>query len=430
MTNRIVNTSSTLNSDVKDNPENYPRIDSTAKQDISKHSMDNKLNNTIKVSCSSILGTICNFFNAYTDDSFLYVPFRKTTQTITKRNESWKEEKYRQEIIQLHAPNPSNNYAEICIRFSENISYFIKICRIDTLHAIPFDGHLLTFAEGSISPNNFFVFYSVNPKETNKLLIISSQEYYMFSMHNGEGKSHFRLFDIDDLDRVKEKLGLNDNMIKLLNIEESIDSLNDNQLLNIEHKRESIIKYIEMILKMKEAHNGGIVHQRTHFGEQYTAINLISGTVIQLRDCHARNEFFKNQIHRSLPSNSVIRRNTDIMQQVIRGEKVDSYKVNIYDDGWVILAHYTDIDALLTAVKVLLQRLSEKSKRLAKRISAIMEKAGKDCILLIETIKKEVSNIRKNIRKKVKYFVSLKWYCYMISTDFPNLKDYRKQLIC
>lgn len=449
MTTRIVNKSSTLLSGTskenspKDlqNPENRCILDSdlemenqmenlVPREDVSKFVLDNKLYNIQKLSNMSIFGTLCNYFNALTDGSFVYVPFNGGSTTITRKTLS-DTNKNKKETIVFDTPNPSNNYADLAIRFSKDSTYFIKMSRVDTFHLIQFDGHLLTFDEGSISHKNYILFYSVNPKETDKLLIMSTYVYKRLTDLNYD--NHFKMFDIKYLDKVKQKLGINDNMMMLLDIDKGCD-LTDEELMNAEIKRGSIVSYMEMIAKLKEnAREEGksvIVYKRTHQGRQYSAYNMKTGQIIQFRDCHARNNFFERELNCKLADNKVINRNTNNMDDIINGKKVKSYKVNILDNGWIILNHYSNLNHLLYAVRTFIAEVTEKSKRLANRIARIMKDMKETCIEVIERTKEEMTKIKRNLMQTVRYFTSLRWFLYMTERDFPDVRKYRQEMIC
>lgn len=339
-----------------------------------KIKFDNKLFNIDFLLKEKVFNIICLLTNFTSDTSIAYIPWFNCTTTI--KNSLDKEED-----VCFLAPCIENNYADLS--FINNGKYTnVKACRVKTLNAIPMDGNILTYAKDTISDSNFIVFYSINPTETNKILIITTNIYnFLVSNNNNE---HIRYFNIKDVNKIKKAFNFSDRQLQIFDISKEIN-LSEDCKININKKRASCLSTVYKMKLVKKNNKKPINNAKTHYGNQYSAFNLISGEIRQFRDTIARNNFF-NSIDVKLADNHNVIKNCKNMTKIVNGEQVDSYRSNILENGWVICEYIADTIELVKFVQKLICILKEKSKRLAKRVEEILSKCKENFIHLTNHI--------------------------------------------
>ena len=160
---------------------------------------------------------------------------------------------------------------------------------------------------------------------------------------------------------------------------------------------------------------------RTHYGNQYSAFNIISGEIRQFRDTIARNNFFES-IGIKLADNHNIIKNCKNMTKIVNNEEIESYRTNIHESGWIICEYIADTIELINYVQKLITIVKEKSKRLNERIKTILSMAKQNFILLTNTILQNVKKVKNEFRDTINYFRPLFLLEKTTNYNFNRLK--------
>ena len=373
--------------------------------DISKLKLNNKLYNIEFLMKKNIFKILCNISDNITDSSIAYIPWFNYTATIEISKNKFKD-------FCFLAPCVENNYADLS--FINNEKYTnIKACRIKTFNAISMDGNLLTYNKDTINDSNFLVFYSINPLECNKVLIMNTYVYnFLVSNNNNE---HIRYFNADDVNKIKKTFKFSDSQLNFIDYSKEI-LLSEPYEKNINIKRLSCLK---TLYKIKTSKNKNF-NIKTHYGHQYSAFNLISGEIRQFRDAIARNNFFKS-IGVKLSDNHNIIKNCKNMTKIVNGDNIESYRTNILDNGWIICEYIADTIELIKYIKKLIDILNLKSKKLANRIKKILSKTKQEFTLTVKNIIKTTEKIKINLKNKFIYFRPLRLLNYVTNCNH-NIK--------
>ncbi len=360
--------------------------------DISKLQLNNKLYNIEFLLKEQVFKNVCKVSNSITDTSIAYVPWFNYVSTIEVSKNNFKD-------VCFLAPCAENNYADLS--FINNDKYInVKACRIKTFNAIPMDGNILTYAKNTISDSNFIVFYSINPLESDKIIIMTTNIYNFLVSHNND--KHILYFNAENINKVKKAFNFSDNQLNFINLSKDI-ILDECYEKNIYVKRVSCLKTVYKMKEMKNKSKKLNYNIRTHFGNQYSAFNLISGEIRQFRDSIARNNFFES-IGIKLADNHNIIKNCKNMTKIVNGELVESYRTNIHESGWVICEYIADTIELINYVQKLVLIVKEKSKRLNERIKNILKQSKKNFILLTNSILKNIQKIKIEFKNNINYF--------------------------
>lgn len=360
--------------------------------DISKLQLNNKLYNIEFLLKEQVFKNICKVSNSITDTSVAYVPWFNYVSTIEISKNNFKD-------VCFLAPCAENNYADLS--FINNDKYInIKACRIKTFNAIPMDGNILTYAKNTISDSNFIIFYSINPTESNKIVIMTTNIYNFLVSHNND--KHILYFNAENINKIKKAFNFSNSQLNFIDLSDEI-IIGESYEKNINIKRVSCLKTVYKMKEMKNKSKKLNYNIRTHFGHQYSAFNLISGEIRQFRDTIARNNFFES-IGIKLADNHNIIKNCKNMTKIVNNENVESYRTNIHESGWIICEYIADTIELINYVQKLIIIVKEKSKRLNERIKKILSTTKRNFILLTNTIIQNVQKIKNNFRENINYF--------------------------
>lgn len=364
---------------------------SILKTDISNLKLNNKLYNIEFLLKENVFKHICNITKMYSDTSVAYIPWFNQDASVEIKNKV--------QDFHFSAPCRNNNYADLS--FIINNKYInVKACRIKTFEAISMDGNILTYEKDTINDSNFIVFYSINPLESDKILIMTTNVYNFLVSNNSD--EHIRFFNVKYVEKLKKAFNFTDSQLNFINYSENF-SLEECYEKNISIKRSFCIKTLYKMKYAKKNSKKLNYNVRTHFGKQYSAFNLISGEIRQFRDAIARNNFFSS-IGVKLSDNHNIIKNCKSMSKIVNGEDVDSYRTNILENGWVICEYIADHVKLVKFVETLILILNSKSKKLADRIKKILSKSKKKIIVLTNKIIKSVQKLKFNLKDKLVYY--------------------------
>ena len=363
---------------------------------MEKTKFDNKLFNIDFLLKENVFKNLCFITNCITDTSIAYIPWFNFTTTI-------KNSLNKEEDVCFLAPCVENNYADLS--FINNGKYInVKTCRVKTLDAICMDGNILTYSKDTINDSNFIVFYSINPLETDKILIMTTRIYdFLVSNNNNE---HIRYFNMKDVNKIKKTFHFSDRQLKVVDISKELEISEDYET-NMNRKRASCLSTVYKIKLSKKKSKKPIYNMKTHYGHQYSAFNIINGQIRQFRDTIARNNFF-NSIGVKLADNHNIIKNCKNMTKIVNGEQVESYRSNVLENGWIICEYIADTVELIKFVQKLILILKEKSKRLAERIKNILSQCKENFIHLTNHIIDVVCSMKFKLHYKFecKYFKS------------------------
>lgn len=339
-----------------------------------------------------IFKNLCMISDSITDTSIAYVPWFNHVSTIEISKNEFKD-------ICFLAPCAENNYADLS--FVTNEKYInIKACRIKTFNTIPMNGNILTYSKGTISDSNFIVFYSINPTESDKIVIMTTNIYNFLVSHNND--KHILYFNAENIYKIKKAFNLSDKQLNMIDLSKKI-ILDKSYEKNINIKRVSCLKTVYKMKEMKSKSKKLNYNIRTHHGNQYSAFNIINGEIRQFRDAIARNNFFES-IGIKLADNHNIIKNCKNMTKIVNDEKVESYRTNIHESGWVICEYIANTVELINYIQKLITIVREKSKRLNERIEKILSSAKQNFILLTNTILQNILKVKNEFRDSICYF--------------------------
>ena len=378
--------------------------------DISKLQLNNKMYNIEFLLKKEVFKNLCLVSNSITDTSIAYIPWFNYVSTIEVSKNNFKD-------VCFLAPCAENNYADLSF-INNNMYINVKACRIKTFNAIPMDGNILTYAKNTISDSNFIVFYSINPLESDKIIIMTTNVYNFLVSHNND--KHILYFNAENINKIKKAFNFSDNQINCIDLTKDI-ILDESYEKNINIKRVSCTKTVYKMKEMKNKSKKLNYNIRTHYGHQYSAFNIISGEIRQFRDTIARNNFFES-IGIKLADNHNIIKNCKNMTKIINNEEVESYRTNIHESGWVICEYIADTIELINYVQKLITIVKEKSKRLNERIKMILSMAKQNFILLTNTILQNVQKIKNKFRNTINYFRPLFLLEKTTNYNFNRLK--------
>lgn len=360
--------------------------------DISKLQLNNKLYNIEFLLKKEVFKNLCMISNSITDTSIAYIPWFNYVSTIEISKNNFKD-------VCFLAPCAENNYADLS--FINNDKYInIKACRIKTFNAIPMDGNILTYAKNTISDSNFIIFYSINPLESDKIVIMTTNIYNFLVSHNND--KHILYFNANDINKIKKAFKFSNNQLNVIDLSKEI-IMEESYEKNINIKLASCLKTVYKMKDMKNKSKKLNYNIRTHFGHQYSAFNLISGEIRQFRDAVARNNFFES-IGIKLADNHNIIKNCKNMTKIVNGELVESYRTNIHESGWIICEYIADTIELINYIQKLIMIVKEKSKKLNERIKKILYSSKENFIILTNSIIQNIRKIKINFRKNINYF--------------------------
>lgn len=367
--------------------------------DISKLQLDNKTHNIEFLLKSSIFKILAQKTYSVTDISQAYVPW------ISNDDSPYME------------PCAENNYADLS--FINCGEYFnFKACRVRTLEAIPMDGNILTYADGTINHNNFIVFYTIRPDEAKKIFIIDTETYNLLTSHNYLSK--IRYFNSNDVEKLRESFHLKDEWVSLIDYTEE-NIMSSEYEKNVEIKRIHCLQTLIMIKNYKAKSKGKLIWKKTHYGKQYSAYNLVTGEMRQFRDCQSRNNFFK--MSEISLNDHVVNRNCKNMDAIVKNEKSDSYKINLRN-GWVIMNYIPDHAKMVKFVEKLIVVIHKNSKRIFEKINEFLKKCEKNIMLVTNTACQKIKGIRKSLRNKFNYFRPLSLYDFVTKNEKMNFDIY------
>lgn len=380
--------------------------------DISKIKTNNKIYNISFLMKKNVFKRLCLYTNSITDTSFAYIPYADYERTFTDSNGN-------KMYVNFSSPNEENNYADLSFIINKDI-YNVKACRIKTFDCISMDGSLLTYAKNTISDKNLFVFYSINPNEADHILMMSAKVYNMFTEMNYD--EHFLHFNAKYCDKLRNVFKLDENELCYVNYNDEIE-IDESCETNINIKRNYCLTTLNLIKRKSEESKLKMNNKRTHFGKQYSAINITNGNIRQFRDVRARNKFFES-INCKLACDRSVAENCENMNKIVMNEKIENYRTNIMKNGWIICDYISDLSKLTEFINTLIIKVCEKSKRLCSRIEQIKKSAEKNIFLIINTIKHKTNEMREKVKNKLSYFRPLNLFESVIYNNEWNKESY------
>ena len=371
--------------------------------------MNNKKGNIKYLLRFDVFSRICKKFESLTDTSYIYIPLIENKKSITKNNIT------RNYIF--HENKENNNFADLMIgnvdSAKEQIA--IKVSRVKSLHCINIDGRHLTFNSNDRQGYNYFLFYSVCPNEQNQAVIIN-ENIYRFILKNNYN-AQLKYFDIDWINKFKNTFNFSDKEIQIFNFSEELN-LTKEEKKNISYKKQYILKTLNNLHKIDSKNR--ILFKRTHNGNEYIAINILTEETIHFRDCSARNNFLlKNKILKKI-DNHYILQSCKTMNDIVSDIKVDKNRANIFDNGWIIILYHDDID-LKNYIQKLFTKLSEKSIYWKNKINNILNKANKKIFDLMNNFENKISKLIKNTENIIKAYKPLKLWEFVIDNIGKNI---------
>ena len=378
-------------------------------QDISKMPLNNKNTNINFLMKPSIFEHLMNIASATTDTSKAYIPLADYKHFYTDKNNHIQE-------IEYQSPNQTNNYSDLSVIINKDKQIHFKACRVKTLSAINMMGNVITWNEQAISENHYIVFYSINPNDMGKILVMTTQMYADFFVSNNDN-INIKYFNAYNTDKIKEKMKFNDKAISFIDYSVPTD-LDDISIENIVHKYyycyKSLLEHNDnpkMLLKL-----------RTHYGNQYTAYNFKTKEIVNFRDCIARNNFFKLKGIK-LANNNVINRNCDNMNKLVNGDELEKYQVNVLENsGWIIMNYIPNEEDVYYFVQTLIHKLIIFSKKWKKRLSEYVRKIDD----LINDILRKLSEFKNKVHKLFTCFRPITLYDFVARTEDVTLERYFK----
>lgn len=383
-------------------------------QDVTKlKGLDNKFGNVNFLLKHDVFEKLALFFNCTTDNTYAYVPTIK--RNIFKTDKNNKELYY-----EFQSPNADNNFADLIfdLNTKNKKPISIKCSRVKTLHTVDMDGRHLTFTEQSINDDNYILFYSMLPQEVDKILLVNTKTYYdIFLKYNSD--EHFKLFDINYVDKLKSHLKLTDRQLKLIDLSES-SQIDEVSKQNIEIKRNYAHKtYLDLYKKDTDKK---IIHQKTHYGYEYVAVNIKTNQTVHFRDSIARNNFMSmNNI--KLSDNHNILRNCKCMNDIVNNIEVESCRTNINDDGWIIMSYHDKMD-IEEYVKTLLENLQRISILWRNRINKLLKSIGKTIKTLFNNMTEKLKIIFNKYKKENQSYKPFHLWNFRISKEFYRIIEY------
>ena len=379
-------------------------------QDISTKKLNNKNYNINFLMKPSVFEYLMYITDSYTDTTKAYIPSKEYEHFYIGEDKQVHKIKYQ-------SPNQENNYSDLSIIIDENRQIHFKACRVKSLSAISMNGTLISWNINAINDNTYLVFYSLNPSDMGKIVIMTTQLYSDFFVTNNDNLN-IRYFNGYDIPILKEKIHINDKFLMM--IDYSVPSpLNDFELQNVIEK----YYYCYKSLKKHNENPHYFLKQRTHYGYQYTAYNFKTNEMVSFRDCVARNNFFESK-GIDLANNHVINRNCNHMDKVVNGDELNRYQVNIFEkSGWIIMNYISNEEEVYSYVQVLLHKLVIFSKRWKARLCEYIRKIDD----MIEKAIYKLQKFRNKIRSFFKCFRPITLYNYITKTDYVNLNIYWKE---
>lgn len=370
-------------------------------KDIGKQKINNKLKNINFLMKPNVFTNLLVHVHATTDNSMAYIPTMSRDVEINKNNFTYFE------------PNESNNYADLIIK--NHLNYGFKAVRVKSLHAIDMNGSHITWDLCCINNFNFLVFYSINPNEVGKIIIIDTKTYADFII---KFNNMCPILDIDILAKIKQKFSISDECMKIIDYSKEVE-LNDVEETNI------LLKYSSCCNTLNHLNKNALVYtnKKTHIGHQYIAYNFKDGRKIIFRDAHARNNFFNWNTNVKLADNHVITRNCKNQTKIVKGceDELEKLQMNIYEnEGWIITSYIGDDEKFKEYILTLVHKLCILSDVWKRRLFNLLETIDK----VMEKISTLILKIKERIKYYIYYFRPLNLLDYVTHTFEVNMKNY------
>ena len=376
-------------------------------QDISKMTLNNKNNNINFLMKPFVFEHLMYLTDSYTDTTKAYIPSTEYEHHYIDENKNLHK-------INYQSPNQENNYSDLSIIVNEDRQIHFKACRVKSLSAISMNGNLITWNDKAINNDTYIVFYSLNPNDMGKIVVMTTELYSDFFVTNNDNLN-IKYFNAYNIPKLKEKLHFNDKSLSLITYSEPTP-LNDFELDNV------IKKYYHCYKSLQE-HNENprfLLKRKTHFGNQYTAYNFKTNEIVSFRDCIARNNFFKLK-GINLANNHAINRNCNHMDKVVNGDELDKYQMNIFEkSGWIIMNYISNEEEIYYYVQTLLHKLMIYSNKWKTRLYQYIKKIDD----MISNILYKLQEFRNKIHSFFKCFRPISLYDYVTKTDNFNLNNY------
>lgn len=378
-------------------------------RDISMQVINNKLKNINFLLKDNVFTHLLNHINAITDRSIAYIP-------VTYRESDVYDEKSGRisYTIKYDEPNEYNNYADLIVQISLYKDIGFKAVRVKSLSAINIDGSHITWNLECINDDNYLVFYSTNPNEMGKMIIMTTRAYVTMVMKNN--LYQVSCFNSDKIEAFKKVFNLNEKQLKEINYIEK-PNLPVSNLINKNLKHFSCISALE---KLNE-NPLFFMKKKTHFGKHYMAYNLYDGQKIVFRDAHARNNFFNNQLKIKLPCDHDIIRNCKVQDKIAKGLEVETCQTNIYsENGWIITSYIPNEDEFRFFIHSLITELINRSAMWKNKLLKVMDKIKFTLSKVID----KVIEIKEKLKDKLCYFRPLHLLDYICCTDNVHMWNY------
>ena len=376
-------------------------------KDISNQKINNKLKNLNFITKYNVFSHIINFVGATTDNSKAYIPIKYNKASIINSDG-------KSEIFEFLSPNESNNYADLIIK-NGFINFNFKTVRVKSLSAIPMDGSHITWDICGINNTNYLVFYSTNPNDMGKIVIMTTKTYVETFVKNNNKINAYYLNGYN-IDVYKTKLHLSDNNISLIDYSQDVVVPKD-AITNINIKYHACYKTVMELNKNPLS----MMNRKTHFGKKYTVYNFKSGNILVFRDCYARNNFFTWNTKIKLADNHNINRNCKNQDLLVNGDDVDKLRMNIFeDDGWIIMNYIPNIEKIKEYVQTLLHKLVAFSVTWKNRLQHLLKSIDN----VLEKFNNIIKKFNEYMNKQINYFRPLHLLNYITCTNNVDMYNY------
>lgn len=384
--------------------ESFKYINSlNPRKDISHQRINNKLKNVNFGLKYRVFVNLMKHINAVTDNSFAYIPIKYYETPIMN---SQGKLSYTMSFL---APSEENNYADLIVNhYFKNIGF--KFVRTKSLESIELDGSHVTWNPSAMNDNNYLVFYSTNPNEMGRIIIITTKIYETLVMNKA------RILNYNKIHEIKNKLMLTDKQLKLINYEDEFN-LSENHLININLKHQACMETLNEINKNQLFY----MKKKTHYGNKYIAYNINDGRKIIFRDCISRNNFFNFYTDLKLANNRSISRNIKNQDSVVNGDELKKYQMNIFEnEGWIITKYIPNDEEFKSYVQTLLHSLVILSSHWKRRLKKLLKKIDE----VITCMTDKLTAIKNKLKDKICYFRPLNLLNYITCTDNTNMNKY------
>lgn len=375
--------------------------------DISRQVINNKIKNINFLTKDYVFTNIMTFINALSDRTLAYIPVKQRDTEIDDDSNGKKTK------IHFSEPSEENNYADLAVQIPKYKEFYFKAVRVKSFSLINIDGSHITWNENAINDNTFLVFYSTNPNELGKMIILSTLAYTDLMKFNN--RTSVSCLDINKVHALREVLLINKERFDVIDYTQKPD-IALSELISKNLKLFACNASKEMINENPLL----FMNKRTHFGKHYIAYNLYNGQKVVLRDCNARNNFC-SYVGIKLPDNHDVLRNCKVQNKIVKGEEVESCQTNIYSDsGWIITSYIQNDKEFKNYISVLINELISRSTMWKNKLLPYLDKI----MYTLNKVFDKILEIKENLKDKLHYFRPLHLLDYICCTENIKIYDY------